>query len=366
MWPRLPFARQWPRAARIESAAPSTLVSIIDFQCSTSSSRKPRLAPKPALARKASMRPKRSTAAATSACWSSQLVTSQRTAIAFSGPPSSSAIVSGSISRARLGCAEMARPDPTEARFPAAAPKAGHYESIYLKACHPAQPLGVWIRYTVHKRPGAEPTGSLWFTLFDAGSDGPYAVKQTWPRPAAGGGRWLSVGEAAIGPGQASGSAVAEGRQVSWELRFEAPERPLFHLPGGWMYGAPVPRTKLLSPAPAARFDGRLNAGGRDLELSGWRGMIGHNWGSQHAERWIWLHGLGFDGASDADWLDAALGRVKLGPLTTPWIANGALRLDVERDGGPALALSLTGAAAYELGMRERDHGVELQPFPDG
>jgi len=330
----------------------------------------------------------------------------------------------------------MARPDPTQARFPAAAPKAGHYESIYLKACHPAQPLGVWIRYTVHKRPGAEPTGSLWFTLFDAGSDGPYAVKQTWPRPAAGGGRWLSVGEAAIGPGQASGSAVAEGRQASWELRFEAPERPLFHLPGGWMYGAPVPRTKLLSPAPAARFDGRLNAGGRDLELSGWRGMIGHNWGSQHAERWIWLHGLGFDGASDADWLDAALGRVKLGPLTTPWIANGALsldgerfplggpgrklevderpeachfllagkgirvrgsvsapkerfvgwvyadpdgsehntlncsiadmRLDVERDGGPALALSLTGAAAYELGMRERDHGVELQPFPDG
>jgi len=330
----------------------------------------------------------------------------------------------------------MARPDPTQARFPEAAPKAGHYESIYLKACHPAQPLGVWIRYTVHKRPGAEPTGSLWFTLFDAGADGPYAVKQTWPGPSAGGGRWLSVGEAAIGAGRASGSAVGEGRQASWELRFEAPERPLFHLPGSWMYGAPVPRTKLLSPAPAARFDGRLSAAGRDLELSGWRGMIGHNWGSQHAERWVWLHGLGFDGASEAGWLDAALGRVKLGPLTTPWIGNGALsldgerfplggpgrklevderpeacdfllsgkgirvrgsvsapkerfvgwvyadpdgsehntlncsiadmRLDVERDGGPPLALSLAGAAAYELGMRERDHGVELQPFPDG
>ena len=65
--------------------------------------------------------------------------------------------------------------------------------------------------------------------------------------------------------------------------------------------------------------------------------MMGHNWGAQHAERWIWLHGLGFDGAGEATWLDAAIGRVKVGPLTTPWIANGALSLDGERLalGGP-------------------------------
>ena len=43
--------------------------------------------------------------------------------------------------------------------------------------------------------------------------------------------------------------------------------------------------------------------------MDGWRGMAGHNWGAQHAERWIWLHGL----TADGDWLDAAIGRVKLG-----------------------------------------------------
>ena len=48
----------------------------------------------------------------------------------------------------------------------------GHYESFYLKACHPAEPLGVWIRYTVHKRPGEPPNGSLWFTLFDGAPGG--------------------------------------------------------------------------------------------------------------------------------------------------------------------------------------------------
>ena len=74
--------------------------------------------------------------------------------------------------------------DPTRARFPDVPHDAGHYESFYLRAAHPSEPLGIWIRYTVHKRPGEEPKGSVWFTLFDAGADGPWAVKVTepWPR----------------------------------------------------------------------------------------------------------------------------------------------------------------------------------------
>ena len=105
---------------------------------------------------------------------------------------------------------------------------------------------------------------------------------------------------------------------------------PLRHLPHPRLYGAPLPRTKLESPAPAARFSGTVEADGRRLELDGWPGMVGHNWGAQHAERWIWLHGIGFDGAPDA-WLDLAAGRVRIGPATTPWVANGALHVDGRR-----------------------------------
>ena len=47
--------------------------------------------------------------------------------------------------------------DGTRARFPAVPPAAGHYESYYMRAAHPTDPLGVWIRYTVHKRPDALP-----------------------------------------------------------------------------------------------------------------------------------------------------------------------------------------------------------------
>ena len=62
--------------------------------------------------------------------------------------------------------------------------------------------------------------------------------------------------------------------------------------------------------------------------------MVGHNWGAQHAERWIWLHGAGRGAGA---WLDAAIGRISWASMTTPWIANGALCLDGERFavGGP-------------------------------
>jgi hypothetical protein len=146
------------------------------------------------------------------------------------------------------------------------------------------------------------------------------------------------VGEAALRPGSADGAVDG----ISWELRFEGGEPPLFHLPRDWMYGAPLPRTKLLSPVPAARFDGSVSADGRTVAVDGWPGMIGHNWGAQHAERWIWLHGEGPSG----DWLDAALGRIKLGPLTTPWIGNGVISLGGVRHtlGGPGRRLRVSEA----------------------
>jgi len=58
--------------------------------------------------------------------------------------------------------------------------------------------------------------------------------------------------------------------------------------------------------------------------------MVGHNWGAEHAERWIWLHGIGFAEEPDA-WLDVALGRIMLAGRMTPWVANGALSLGGRR-----------------------------------
>ena len=317
-----------------------------------------------------------------------------------------------------------------QARFPHVDRAAGHYESFYLKASHPDEPLGVWIRYTVHKRPGEEPSGSVWFTLF---GPEPEAAKLTLPGPLSGG-DFIRIGDACrMAAGVAEGALATAQLSARWSLRFETGEDALHHLPRDWMYRAKLPRTKLLTPYPGARFSGEVEAGGRTVTLDGWPGMIGHNWGAQHAERWIWLHGTSFDGRGPDTWIDAAIGRIKIGRWTTPWIANGVLSLDgvrhrlggIERTRSTAVAERPDGArmtlpakemavelevgaprerfvgwvyadpdgpehntvncsiasltldaggtklttphgAAYELGMRETDHGIPIQPFPDG
>jgi hypothetical protein len=51
--------------------------------------------------------------------------------------------------------------DPAAPRWPHVRPGRGHYESFYLRAAHPTQPRGLWIRYTVTVPPRGTPTGQL-------------------------------------------------------------------------------------------------------------------------------------------------------------------------------------------------------------
>jgi hypothetical protein len=324
-------------------------------------------------------------------------------------------------------------------RFPKVAAKAGHYESFYIKACRPGGGQGIWIRHTVHKRPGAEPEASIWFVLFDREAEGPRATKLTVgaDQLSAPVGSWIRVAGAEIGPGKASGSIETEALKASWDFKFEGDAEPCKYLPADWLYEAPVPKTKFVAPFPQASFCGRLEIDGEEIELDRWPGMIGHNWGSEHAERWVWLEGTGFEDSAGT-YFDAGAARVKIGSWTTPWLPSGMLVLDgeqhrlggfgqirsasikaeptaceftlpgkdivvrgrvsapqkdfvgwvyadpkgpehntincsvsdleltVERPAQPSRTLTLAAGAAYELGMRETDHGIPIQPYPDG
>jgi hypothetical protein len=337
----------------------------------------------------------------------------------------------------------------TSAIFPEASAQEGMYESFYLRAVSPREPLGVWIRYTVHKRPGHHPTGSVWCTLFDVAHGRPFMHKLTTDDLSLPAGGWIGVGDSRLTPDSAEGVCGP----ARWSLRFASSEPELRHLRREWLYRAPFPRTKLSSPCPAASFEGYFELEGRTLDLTGWSGMVGHNWGAEHAERWIWLHGIGFQDAPEA-WLDVAIGRVRVAGRVTPWVANGALSLDgrrhpvggllarglrvsettdrcvcslpgaagltvevhaqappdglagwqyadpiaedqskigpskidgpklgqhdvtncsvaalelvVNQRGHPSRTLHTEHGAVYELGRRERDHGVPIAPFTDG
>jgi hypothetical protein len=225
------------------------------------------------------------------------------------------------------------------------------YESFYLRAVSPDEPVCVWIRHTVHKRPGERARGSVWCTVFDAGKGRPYMHKLTSDALSVPGGGWIEVDGARFTPEHAEGACGA----ARWSLRFTSDEPELRHLPSAWLYRAPLPRTKLTSPLPAANFDGSVEIAGRDraIELRGWPGMVGHNWGAEHAERWIWLHGIGFEDAPGA-WLDVALGRVRVAGRLTPWVANGALSLDGRRH-------RIGGLAARGLHVEESPAGCVLE-----
>jgi hypothetical protein len=239
---------------------------------------------------------------------------------------------------------------PLAPRYPQVEARAGHYESIYLTAGHPSEPVAVWIRYTVHKPPGGEAIGSMWFTVFSP--DGPVAAKVTSDDLRTDATDLLAVGGyGSVRRDGATGTINARGVDATWALRFEAAEDELNHLPHSWMYRAPVPRTKSTSPHPSMRVSGTVTIGDRTLELDGWRGMLGHNWGSEHAHRWIWLRGASFGEQPDA-WLDVVIGRIKIGPVVLPWIANGVLAMDGVRH--------RVGGLGHRVTVRERRDGCDL------
>jgi hypothetical protein len=196
-------------------------------------------------------------------------------------------------------------------------PHRGRYESWYLRAVDPVRPRAVWIRETRFQRGDEPATAAAWCTVWNDGR--PWAVKQSSAEPTG-----------VVGLERARGSAAAAGRSASWELAIASGARPLRHLPHGWMYRTRLPRTKLESPRPDAVFSGWVEVDGYRLEVAGWPGMTGHNWGAEHAARWVWLHGTAF-ADEPGRWLDVALGRVRVGGLLTPWVANGVVALDAER-----------------------------------
>jgi hypothetical protein len=235
----------------------------------------------------------------------------------------------------------------------------GGYESFYVRAVDPdpARARSVWLRHTVHQAPDGAPVGSQWITVFDASRPAPLAYKASLPDPEPDG--WLKLGASAFGPGGVTG-ATPDGT-ARWDLTWVGDEPELRHLPKSIMYTAPLPRTKLESPRPNVLVDGTATVDGVTTTLDAWPGMVGHNWGAQHAERWIWLHGVAFADRPDA-WLDIALGRVRIGPLLTPWIANGVISLggDRLRIGGPT-ARARVHEHPTSLDLRVDSHDAKLR-----
>lgn len=197
----------------------------------------------------------------------------------------------------------------------------GGYESWFVSARDPASARAVWIRHT-RLRPAAGPeSAALWCTVTGHALSGrPVVVKQAFGAFPAG---------TAAGPGQFRGAAAMAGQSARWELAITGGQPALRPLRPAMLYRAPLPRAKLEASVPDGLVTGMIKVDGHQIEVDRWRGTVGHNWGTGHADCWAWLHAAGF-GAAPEGWLELVLARIKAGPARLPWTAMGALSLGGE------------------------------------
>jgi hypothetical protein len=169
------------------------------------------------------------------------------------------------------------------------------------------------------------------------------------------------------------------GQQTArWDLAIAGGQPPLRPLRPPALYRAPLPRTKLEATVPDGQVTGLVEVGDHTVSVSGWRGTVGHNWGSEHADSWVWLHAEGFGDAPEA-WLDLVLARIRVGPARLPWTAMGALGLGGERvvlgglgrrpkvSAGPGLLTAdiPSPAARLRLSVAGEDDATVAVPYTD-
>jgi len=195
------------------------------------------------------------------------------------------------------------------------------YESWFVSARDPASPRALWIRHTRHRPRQGPESAALWCTVLDRG-----AGQRLVPKQVLG----ALPPDAAAGPRQFRGGASMGQRAARWDLRVSGGQEALRPLRPAALYRAPLPRTKLEASVPDGVVTGTLEVDGHRVGVSGWRGTVGHNWGSEHADTWAWLHAAGFTGAPDC-WLELVLARIRLGRARSPWTAFGALSLEGQR-----------------------------------
>ena len=223
---------------------------------------------------------------------------------------------------------------PNAVRFDPSA-RRDHVESYFIKANEPNGDRAVWLKATIFAS-ASEPDRAVaegWAVAFDrrGGTNKHVAVKHVLPfSRAAFGDKNLDVqwqipapqagGEAehlSMQIGRTTGRIVHRRDSIAWNLELDGEARAFVPYPLESMYTGAFPKSKTLTPYPDLRLSGETVVNGERWDISGWRGMQGHNWGRGHADLYAWCHVNTWD--SDAELIvEAMSGRVRVGPVMTP------------------------------------------------
>lgn len=208
---------------------------------------------------------------------------------------------------------------------------AGHVESYFLKGNHPVEPVAWWLKFTIFQPDGRpeKATADVWAIVFDGKTHDHVAVKESYPVGSCELGRskvGIRFGDSTFTTGLTRGGAKTGDNRIHWDLAFDPVGETFHHFPNEKLYQTKVPSSKALSPYPDTRFRGWIEANGRRLDVSGWKGMQGHNWGSKHTDLYAWGHCSLWDSGEDDTFFEGFTGKLKLGPLWTPPVTRLFLR----------------------------------------
>ena len=212
----------------------------------------------------------------------------------------------------------------------------GHVESHFLKANSPDGERALWVKHTllVPTRRDAPAVAELWAIAFDRRGRRKLAQKVSYPLAAA---RLcdapfsFALPDAELRQGAASGALGAGDERLAWQLDFASAEAPFLPFRYPRMYTGAFPRSKSLTPFPDTRAHGSFTAFGERWDVTGWRAAQGHNWGKSHAHAYGWVHcnALCLEPGGtplEDSWVEVLSGRVRLGPLVTPFLSVAGLR----------------------------------------
>ena len=272
--------------------------------------------------------------------------------------------------------------DPNAVRYDPRTPR-DHVESYFLKANDPTGARALWLKATILSR-ASEPGGAVaegWAVAFDRRKDERHhvGVKSTIPISRASfdrarlGVRWDEPGDATslhLEEGATRGSIARGKDRIAWDLRLAADGGPLELLPYEWMYTAPFPKSKTITPVADASFLGEVEVNGERWSLDGWRGMQGHNWGRGHADLYAWCHICSWDDEGEPLVFEAVSARVRTGPVLLPLLTLVAVRArgvdyrfhrpaDMARADARIDGLSYRVAVANDLGKVEAELTAE-------
>jgi hypothetical protein len=222
----------------------------------------------------------------------------------------------------------------------------------------------------------------LWAIAFDRARPGgarankrsyPIAQAQLHSDPFA-----LVLPDGELRHGAARGALGGDGQggpSLRWDLHYACPAQEFRPFPSPRMYSGAFPRSKTLTPVPDTRLEGSFEVDGETWNVAGFAAAQGHNWGKGHAHAYAWAHTNTLrprPGSAPAEqaWLEVISGRVRLGPLLTPWLSCAAISIDGElfRFDGPRALLSRSvrcDARSFRFQLRQRDATLEARLWAD-